>query len=294
MRVLKRQDWFHADGFPIAVARRDPQEPFGLHTHEFAEIVLVTGGKGIHVTGEDSYELSSGDAFVIGGDRPHDYVDMEELSLINILFEPDRLPLGMADMHSISGFHALFTLEPAWRMRHKFDSRLRLTPADLFQAVRLVDQLDEELTTRSRGFGVVAISSFLQLAVFLSRCYDESRNPMNKMLLRIAHAITYLETNYSEPITVETLVEISGMSRRNFMRTFESAMGCPPINYLIRIRMKKACEMLEETEDSITDIAMKVGFNDGNYFSRQFKSLMDTTPSAYRASTRRSALSKPQ
>lgn len=287
MRVLKKQDWFHSDGFPIAVARREPQEPFGLHTHEFAEIVLVTGGKGVHITGDDSYELSTGDAFVIGGSRPHDYVNMEELSLINVLFEPERIPLGMADMHSISGFHALFTLEPAWRIRHNFDSRLRLTPADLFQAVRLVDQLDEELNSREVGFGVVAISTFLQLAAFLARCYDQSRNPMNKMLLRIAHAITYLETNYAEPVTVDELVEISGMSRRNFMRSFEAAMGCPPINYLIRIRMKNACELLRETDESVTEIAMRVGFNDGNYFSRQFKTLMNTTPSAYRTASHR-------
>ena len=38
--TLKRKDWFHADGFPIAVERREPQEPFGLHSHEFTEIVM--------------------------------------------------------------------------------------------------------------------------------------------------------------------------------------------------------------------------------------------------------------
>lgn len=286
MRVLKKQDWFHSDGFPIVVARRDPQEPFGLHSHEFSEIVLVTGGKGVHITGEDSYELSKGDAFVIGGTRPHDYENMDNLSLINILFEPELLPLSMSDMHSIPGYHALFTLEPAWRTRHNFDSRLRLPPVDLFQAVRLVDQLEDELTSRGPGFGVLATTAFLQLAAYLSRCYGQSRNPQSRLLLRIADAISHIEQNYGEPIALDELVEISGMSRRNFIRSFEASMGCPPITYLIRLRIRKARELLQRDEVSITEIALSVGFSDSNYFSRQFRELTGTTPSAYRKRAR--------
>jgi quercetin dioxygenase-like cupin family protein len=64
--ILKGKDWFHADGFPIAVERRDPREPFGLHAHEFSEIVIVTAGHGEHVAGEELYRLDAGDVFVIG------------------------------------------------------------------------------------------------------------------------------------------------------------------------------------------------------------------------------------
>src|SRR5437764_1160665 len=44
--TLRAKDWFHPDGFPLAVERRDPQEPFGLHGHDFSEVVVVTGGPG--------------------------------------------------------------------------------------------------------------------------------------------------------------------------------------------------------------------------------------------------------
>lgn len=286
MRILKKQDWFHADGFPVAVARRDPQEPFGLHAHEFSEIVIVTGGRGVHVTGSETYELSAGDAFVIGGDRPHDYLNMDELSLINVLFEPERLPLSLGDINSIPGYHALFTLEPAWRSRHNFDSRLRLTPVDLFEAVRFVDQLESELDARRAGFGVVATTTFLQLVAFLSRCYDQTRNPQGRTLLRVAEAITHIENHYAESIALDDLVEISGMSRRNFIRTFESSMGCPPIAYLIRLRVRKARDLLNQDDLTITQIAMEVGFGDGNYFSRQFKNLIGVTPTQYRRQLR--------
>ena len=66
-RVLKIDEWFHPDGFPISIERREPQEDFEPHAHEFAELVIVMGGKGLHVTGSDSWELTAGDVFVIAG-----------------------------------------------------------------------------------------------------------------------------------------------------------------------------------------------------------------------------------
>jgi AraC-like DNA-binding protein len=282
MKILKKQDWFHQDGFPIAVQRRDPQEPFGLHAHEFSEIVIITGGQGVHITGEDTYALEAGDTFVIGGDRPHDYLDLDKLRLINVLIDTDQLAMDVSDLQSLPGFHALFTLEPAWRKRHQFNSRLQLSPHELVQAIRLVDQLESELRDRNPGFGVMATTLLLQLAAFLSRCYSQTHNPKGKSLLRIAETIAHIERHYSDPISLNELIEISGMSRRNFLRAFESTMGHSPIKYLIRTRIREACKLLERDDLSITQIAMQVGFSDSNYFSRQFRSLMGLTPRNFR------------
>nr|WP_145178506.1 helix-turn-helix domain-containing protein [Rubripirellula lacrimiformis] len=282
MRKLKKQDWFHQDGFPIVVERRDPQQPFGLHCHEFAEIVIITGGKGMHITGEDSYELSVGDTFVIGGDRPHDYLNMDQLSLINILFDPTELPMSIADLQSLTGYHALFTLEPAWRKRHQFTSRLQLSPVQMVETLRLIDGLEAELADRGPGFGVMATASMLQLVTFLSRCYSRTRNPESKKLLRIAESISHIRRKFSHPITLDELVDISGMSRRNFIRTFEETMGTPPIKYLIDLRIREASRLLRSTDQTITEIAFEVGFADSNYFSRQFRNTLGISPREYR------------
>lgn len=282
MQVLKKQDWFHDDGFPIVVERRDPQEPFGLHCHEFSEIVIITGGKGVHITGEDTYELTVGDTFVIGGARPHDYLNMDRLSLINVLFDAADLPMSLGDLQSLPGYHALFTLEPAWRKRHMFNSRLQLSPGGLVEATRMILLLEDELSARSTGFEVMATTTLLQLITFLSRSYSQSRSPQSKSLLRVAEAIAHLELHYAEPLTLEQLTEISGMSRRNFIRTFESAMNCPPIKYLIRLRIKNACRLLQNSRRSITEIAMAVGFSDSNYFSRQFRLHTKMSPTDFR------------
>lgn len=290
LKILRKQDWFHPDGFPVVVERRDPQEPFGLHAHEFSEIVIITGGKGLHITGEDSYELQVGDAFVIGGTRPHDYLNMKELSLINILFDADELPMTLGDLQSLPGYHGLFALEPAWRKRHKFGSRLQLSPIDLIKAMEQVDRLEQELTTRAEGFRVMATSIFLQLVTFLSRCYNRSAATQSKSLLKVAETISYIERRYPEPITLESLVEISGMSRRSFLRSFESTFGCPPITYLIRLRLQHACRLLQHSDDSIQEISARVGFTDSNYFSRQFRALIGCTPREFRKNLRSTSL----
>ncbi|EMB15148.1 helix-turn-helix domain-containing protein [Rhodopirellula europaea] len=284
--TLKKEDWFHPDGFPIVVERRDPQEPFGLHCHEFAEIVIITGGKGVHITGEDSYELVTGDTFVIGGDRPHDYLNMDQLSLINILFDPLELPLSIGDLQSLSGYHALFTLEPAWRKRHQFTSRLQLNPAELIETLRYVESLDQELKQRSAGFRTMATLTMLQLVTFLSRCYSRTRNPESKKLLRIAEAISHIQRHFDRSISLDDLVEISGMSRRNFIRTFEGTMETSPIKYLIQVRIQEASRLLRSTDRSITDIAFDVGFSDSNYFSRQFRTHLGLSPREYRKQMR--------
>ncbi|MFN3193746.1 MAG: helix-turn-helix domain-containing protein [Aureliella sp.] len=282
MPKLRKEDWFHQDGYPIVIERRDPQEPFGLHCHEFSEIVIITGGQGLHITGEDSYELVPGDTFVIGGDRPHDYLNMNDLSLINILFDPHEIPLAFNDMQSLPGYHALFTLEPAWRKRHHFTSRLQLNPAELAEALRLIEAMESELSGRRPGFGVVTMATMLQLVAFLSRCYSRTINPDSKKLLRIANTISHIERHFAHQITLDDLVDISGMSRRNFIRTFESTMGTSPINYLIERRMREATKLLKTTDRNITEIAFDVGFSDSNYFSRQFKKSLGQSPRQYR------------
>ena len=281
-QILKRKDWFQPDGFPIAVERRDPQEPFGLHAHEFAEIVIITAGQGIHVTGKESYLLNPGDVFVIGGSRPHDYHSMKRLCLVNILFQPEKLNLRNHDLHMLPGYHALFILEPAWRQRHQFNSRLRLMPQELSLLMGLVDTLDKELKNRSGGFKFMATASFMQIVGYLSRCFARAMNSDSRALLRIGEAISHLEANYHEPVDLDRLAKIAHMSKRNFMRTFLAAMGSSPIAYLIQLRVNHAASLLRRTGYGVTEIAYQVGFSDSNYFARQFRRILGVTPSEYR------------
>ena len=168
----------------------------------------------------------------------------------------------------------------------RFTSRLQLNPVEMVETLRLVDTLDGELSDRNPGFGVMAITAMLQLVAYLSRCYGKQRNPESRKLLRIAESISSIERNVSRAISLEQLVEISGMSRRNFIRTFEGTMGTTPINYLIDLRIREASGLLQRTDRSITDVAFQVGFPDSNYFSRQFRKAKGLSPREYRKQLR--------
>jgi AraC-like DNA-binding protein len=212
----------------------------------------------------------------------HDYQDMDGLKLINVLFDPDDLRINLLDLPALPGYHALFTLEPVWRQRHRFKSRLHLTPRDLAVGVGIVDQLDEELRARGPGFGFLAMALYMQLIGFLARCYSRSKNPDSRALLRLAAAISYLETNHAEPIDLDELARTAHMSKRGFIRAFRAAMGSAPIAYLIQLRVNRAAELLRHGTQSITEVAFRVGFVDSNYFTRQFHKLLGVTPRAYR------------
>jgi AraC-like DNA-binding protein len=280
--TLKAAHWFHADGFPVAVERREPQAPFGPHRHEFSEIVIVTGGSGLHVTGRESWPLSAGDVFVIGGPRAHEYRNLADLRLVNILFQPRRLRFEPGDLRTVPGYRALFPGQDVRGRRPRFHSRLRLAPRELGIALGLVDQLDAELRERGPGFRCVATAIFMQLVVHLSRCHGRSRDSDSSALLRIAETLTHLENHYEKAVHLDALAGIARMSKRSFLRAFQAATGSTPIAYLIQLRVNRAAALLRRTNERVTEVAFRVGFSDSNYFTRQFRRLLGCSPRAYR------------
>ena len=126
--VIRRRDIFGPDDFAIVVNRRiSSSRTFKSHTHEFSELVVIQGGRGIHATAGEEWPLAAGDVFVVNGARPHEYRQMEQLKLAQILFKPEELSMPTCDLGKLPGYHVLFALEPAYRARHRFESRLHLT-----------------------------------------------------------------------------------------------------------------------------------------------------------------------
>ena len=281
-RVLTIDDWFHPDGFPISVERREPQEQFEPHAHEFAELVIVTGGRSLHVCGQDSWELTTGDVFVIAGPGEHEYRDLENLRLVNILYQPSQLQMGLLDLPSVAGYHALFTLEPSRITRQTLGGRLHLNGKEMAQIGELVDRLELELKSREPGFGFMATATFMQIIGQLSRWYGSSPSPDGRALLRIGEALSHLERNIHREVNLEELAGIAQMSQRSFLRVFLSATGTSPLAWVIGQRINRACKLLRTTDRRVTEIAFDVGFNDSNYFTRQFRKVTGVSPRKYR------------
>jgi AraC-like DNA-binding protein len=186
------------------------------------------------------------------------------------------------DLPSVAGYHALFTLEPSWRTRQPTQGKLHLNNKDLAQVVELVDRLEIELKAREPGFGFMATAAFMQIIGWLSRCYGRSPSPDGRALLRIGEAISHLERNIHREVNLEELASIAHMSQRSFLRVFQSATGTSPLAWVIAQRINRACHLLRHTDRRVTEVAFDVGFNDSNYFSRQFRKIAGLSPRDYR------------
>jgi AraC-like DNA-binding protein len=248
------------------------------------ELVVITGGTGLHLTGDQRYPVARGDAFVIARNRSHGYASVRDLALVNILFDPARLALPLHDLAKVPGYHVLFKLEPAWRSKHGLESRLRLDARELSRVEGLIHNLLAEQESGEPGRRFLALSWLMQIVGYLSRCCGgRSREGRAAALLRIGEAISHLETNYARPVRLEELAGIAHLSVRTFLREFRSAMETSPIDYLVRLRTARAAELLlRAPELNVTEIAFRTGFRDSNYFSRTFRGVMGVSPREYR------------
>jgi transcriptional regulator GlxA family with amidase domain len=131
------------------------------------------------------------------------------------------------------------------------------------------------------------LSVLTNLIVFLSRRYDDSSTFESQSLLRMGRLISTLERRYSESWDLASLADYARLSRASLLRIFRQATGKSPIAYLIELRIEAAKRLLRQGNLDIIEIAHESGFNDGNYFARQFRLLVGCTPSAFRRRVRR-------
>ena len=109
----------------------------------------------------------------------------------------------------------------------------------------------------------------------VSRAAEEQ----NRRLLRARDA---MDRTYAEPLDVPTLAGIAGISEAHFIRTFRATFGETPHRYLQRRRVERSMFLLCETNRSVTDICLDVGFTSLGTFSRTFRKIVGVSPAMYR------------
>ena len=101
----------------------------------------------------------------------------------------------------------------------------------------------------------------------------------NRRLLRARDA---MDRAYAEPLDVRAVAAVAHVSEAHFIRSFRAVFGETPHRYLQRRRVERSMFLLRETDRSITDICMDVGFSSLGTFSRMFREVVGETPSGYR------------
>lgn len=118
----------------------------------------------------------------------------------------------------------------------------------------------------------------------LKRYLLHSTQSSNTIPESISNAVRYMQHHYSNPIILDDIVEASGLSKYHFSRLFQSIMQTSPMNFLTKIRLNKAIELMKDQDLTIEEIALRVGYSNGNYFTKVFKSIIGMSPGKYRNS----------
>ena len=110
----------------------------------------------------------------------------------------------------------------------------------------------------------------------MSRAVEEN----SRRLLRARDAI---DRAFARPLDVPALASIACVSEAHFIRSFRATFGETPHRYLQRRRVERAMWLLRETDRTITDVCLDVGFTSLGTFSRTFREIVGESPSDYRA-----------
>ena len=102
-----------------------------------------------------------------------------------------------------------------------------------------------------------------------------------------------LRARLSEDVSLEELAAEARLSPFHFARMFKQSVGVPPRVYLTRLRLERACELLEQTDLTITEIALELGYSSNQVFARVFLKHRRTSPSDYRRTVRGARLHAP-
>ena len=100
-------------------------------------------------------------------------------------------------------------------------------------------------------------------------------------ILQINTAIEYITYHYKEAITLDDLARVAALSPKYFCKYFHVVTGKSPMAYLNYYRVERACFLLEQKKNTVTEVALECGFNDVSYFIRCFKKQKGITPYQY-------------
>lgn len=248
------------------------------HTHDFFELVYVRRGGGIHRIHGRPYPIIAGDVYLMQPGEPHVYtVDHGVVHIYNLLFQPTLFQPG--DWQQLS---VLPGLAPFLAVNGSVRHKLTLRPPHDHAVEALCERIASELTRRETGYALLARALTLELLLTLNRLAVAYHGGDGPEPGPVGTTVAYLHAHLAEPIAMEDLALETGLSANYLGECFKAELGQTVTEYLNRLRVDRARDLLDRTEDSVTDIALSTGFDSISYFGKIFRRLTGHTPREYR------------
>jgi AraC-like DNA-binding protein len=143
----------------------------------------------------------------------------------------------------------------------------------------IIQNLEMGYSLENLRYANICLLQFLASFKYISQ-FRQIRKIREKDI--IEDAIFYMKEFLNEKLTLGAIASEKGLSPSQFSLVFRRKTGRSPMDYLIHLRIQKACQYLDNTDLRIKEIASKVGYDDPYYFSRVFRNVMGTSPGKYR------------
>ena len=248
-----------------------------IHTHDFYELVVVMKGKGIHQINNINKNFNVGHIFLLQPKDCHRYFYNEQLTLLTFMFNKKVLNQFKKQLNEIPKFYDLFPKEKKIVHNEAFVDTSTLVELDV-----LLNNIAMGGLSKLPGANLIQIANFINALVLILQ--NMHNNVETEHLTRdISVTVSYMLRNYQKDITLKELAKMANMSVSSFIRKFKNDFDESPINWLLRLRIRKAMNFLSRSDMTIGEVASNVGFVDSLYFSRQFKKFTGYSPKEFRS-----------
>ena len=253
-----------------------------LHWHAQMEIIYIKKGEGTVSVNLRSFPVHAGDIVPV---LPGELHQIEQRNGQRMEYENIIFSLELLDS----------TCEDDWCRANVLQKLLQgtlsfprpIVPGTPFhaQVSRCLDAADDACSHRNPGYNLLVKSQlFLFLYALFQNQTASSREslPPNDHTEKLKNVIRFVREHYGENISIADAAAISGYSEAHFMRIFKQESGQTFIHFLTEYRLTAATYLLRETNESVSNIAARCGFDNFSYFTRIFKRKYGRTPSKLR------------
>ncbi len=261
MNDLKLYEKLPLEEYPINLSVKDGSVRFTAHWHEHTEIHFVKRGNLSMTWNSRSHTLSEYDCAIVNANELHEGAGYDCDDLV-IMIHPSFF----------DGNYVIFS--------HLVnDDNISDLIIKIFDEYKKNENVSKLLI---KGYTYQLIA-YLCKNHSVAQMSEENYRAFSQKYKMVNSITQYINNNYFENITTKFLAEKAHVSQSHFCHVFKDVMGESAKEYLVKVRVKKAADMLKSTDMNITEIAYSCGFSDANYFSRAFKKFIGTSPTIYKS-----------
>lgn len=259
------------------VNNQNPIREFSHHYHDCYELYYLYSGERYYFIQDKTYHVTGGSMVLIPPNAIHRTGNLGNFGYDRMLihFSKDLLEHLLPPEASVNPYPALENVR-----------LISLAPQEQNFTETLLHLMEQEYKANRQRENTYIKLTLLQLLLFLNRCEPTCHGnipaEINSTQKTMFEILGYINNNYFENLTLETVAGKFYLSTFYFSRTFRESTGFHFTEYVNNVRIKEAKKLLLNSSLSVDKISAAVGFHSATHFGRVFKQITGCSPSAYK------------